>query len=273
MYSNKAFLDQASIATDANGELAIASAADLTAILDKLKAVVGDGNTALALPQTGDDPYRVWWATYFQMGGTPLVSDDGGQVSLDKAKAVAAADFVKSLYTDGYVAPGITDHQKMFQEGKAGLMFGGTWAVGAFEATSGLQFTPQDFPSLFNNSQAAWADSHVLTIPTKAARSDEDTQAAVNFISWAASSGGLTWAQSGQIPANSTVTASADYLALPYRSDYMGEKDVAVLPSQNEHFYALKDTMIKNLDTIWTDQADSASAIDNMVDEMGSDLQ
>jgi multiple sugar transport system substrate-binding protein len=271
MYLNKDLIEAAGVALDQD-QIAVQNAADFTAILKQLKDSVGDGNTALSLPQAGDDPYRVWWATYFQMGGTPLVSDDGASITLDQAIAVKAADFVKSLYTDGYVLPGIQDHQKMFQEGNAGLLFGGTWATGAFEQTDGLNFVPQLFPTLFEGSDAAWADSHTMIIPTNKDRSDEDTQAAVDFINYVASKGGVTWAGSGQIPANSEVTADPEYLALPYRASYMHEKDVAVLPSKNEHFYALKDTMIKNLDTIWNDQTDTATAIGNMCDEMESDL-
>lgn len=272
MYLNKDFIDKAGIALNADGQLDISSVDDFTKILDTLKGSVGEGNTALSLTQQGDDPYRVWWATYFQMGGTPMVSDDGTEITMDKATAVKAADFVKSLYTNGYVQPGITDHQKMFQEGHAALLFGGTWATGAFEQTEGLNFVPQTFPSLFNGSEAAWADSHVLIIPKNPDRTDEETQAAVDFINYVSSTGALTWAGSGQIPANSTVTDSAEYKALPFRSSYMHEKDVAVLPSKNENFYGLKDAMIRNLDTIWNDQADSTTAIDTMSDEMSSEL-
>jgi multiple sugar transport system substrate-binding protein len=271
MYINKDYIEAAGIELTDN-KLAISSVDDFTAILSKLKDTVGDGNTALALTQTGDDPYRVWWATYFQMGGTPLVSDDGKSITLDKAIATQAAEWVKSLYTDGYVQPGIQDHQKMFQEGKAGLLFGGTWATGVFEATASLNFVPQLFPTLFNGSDAAWADAHTLIIPTNKDRTDEETQAAVDFINYAATKGGVTGASSGQIPANSTVTSDPEYLALPYASYYSQEKDKAVLPSQNEHFYALKDTMIKNLDTIWNDQVTPEAGIANMADEMEADL-
>ena len=46
----------------------------------------------------------------------------------------------------GYVATGIDDHQKLFQSGKAGFLFGGTWAVGVMESTDGLNFNVQSFP-------------------------------------------------------------------------------------------------------------------------------
>jgi multiple sugar transport system substrate-binding protein len=247
-YVNTDYLDEAGITLNSDGQLDISNAEDFEAILAKLKESVGEGNTVLSLPQAGDDPYRVWWATYFQMGGTPII------------------------YDKGYILPGIADHQSMFQDGKAAIMFGGTWANGAFEATDGLNFKPGNFPSLFGGSEAAWADSHVLIIPTNPDRSEEDTQAAVDFINWVASQGGLTWASSGQIPSNATVTDNPAYLELPNRESYMRAKEVAVLPAKSASFYALKDTMIRNLDTIWSDQSDSTSAINNMFDEMESDL-
>lgn len=272
MYVNKDFFDKAGLELNADGQVEIDSLDQFKDVLTKLKDSVGDGNTALSLTQQGDDPYRVWWATYFQMGRPAIISEDGTTVSMDKATAVKAADFVKSLYDDGFIQPGIADHQKMFQEGHAAMLFGGTWATGAFEQTDGLNFTPQLYPALFNDSEAAWADSHVLIIPKNPDRTPEETLAAVEFIHFVASTGGLTWAASGQIPANSTVTSDPAYAELPFRSSYMKAKDVAVLPSKSENFYALKDTMIKNLDTIWNDQTDSTTAIDNMFGEMESDL-
>ena len=45
--------------------------------------------------------------------------------------------------------------------------------------------------------------------------------------------GGLTWAGSGQIPANTEVTGNEEYAALPYRSNYQDEVEKAVLPTKN----------------------------------------
>jgi len=271
MYLNKDLLQKAGIQLGSNGQLDIKSADDFRSMLGKLKTVVPDGSSALALPQKGDDPYRVWWATYFQMGGTPLINDKGDQVTLDKAKAVKAAEFVKSLYTDGYIKAGIEDHQKYFQGGQAGLVFGGTWATGAFEQTKDLHFSAQPFPQLFDNT-SCWADAHTLIIPTKKSRSEEDTQAAVDFINYVSSKGALTWAGSGQIPSNLSVQASKEYKDMPYRSGYAEAAKTAVLPSQNAHFYAMKDAMIKNLDTIWTNQTSAADGINNIYSELESNL-
>lgn len=189
MYFNKDILSKAGVKLNSAGAVDINSAEDLYAVCDKLKAVMPDGGSPIALTQNGDDPYRVWWASYFQMEGTPIVSDDGTKVTLNKDIAVKAAEFVKGLYDKGYIAEGIDDHQKLFQAGKAGICITGTWAVGAFEQTDNLNFVPASFPQLFGNHDC-WADSHTFTLPTKKSRSEEDSKAAVAFMVSASMKGG-----------------------------------------------------------------------------------
>lgn len=267
MYFNKDWLDKAGITLNANGQLDINGTDDFYAILKELKAIAPEGQSALSLSQTGDDPYRVWWATYFQMGGSALTNDTGDKITLDKVTAVKAAKFVKSLYDDGYILSGIADHQRLFQGGNAGLLFGGTWATGVFEQTEDLAFGAQPFPKLFDNN-ACWADAHTMIIPVKPSRSEEDTQAAVDFINFVSSKGATIWAGSGQIPSDLTVQNSQEYLDLAYRSSYKEAAATAVLPSKDPHFYSMKDAMIRNLDTIWTDQVTPEVGIDNLTEEL-----
>jgi multiple sugar transport system substrate-binding protein len=257
----------------ANNQVSIGNAAEFKAILDKIKPVLKAGETALSLPQKGDDPYRAWWAVYFQMGGSSLVNDAGTQVTFDKATAAKAMDYVKSLWTDGYILPGIEDHQKFFQGGSAAITFTGTWATGLLSTTPGLNIGAQPFPRLFGTNDAQWADAHVFIIPAKQSRSAADTQAAVNFIHWGATSGGPTWAESGQIPSNIPVQKSPAFTALPHRADYAQAASTAVLPSKNVHFGSFKDSMIKNLDLVWNGQAPSSQAAQNIFDEIQSAIK
>ena len=272
LYVNTDKINAAGVALN-NNQITVNSAADFKAILDKIKPTLKPGETALSLPQKGDDPYRVWWAIYFQMGGTPLVNAAGNQVTLNKEIAVRAADYVKSLYTDGYVLPGIEDHQKFFQSGQAALVFSGTWATGVYSSTSGLNIGAQPFPRLFGTNDACWADAHVFIIPTKQSRNAANTQAAVNFINWAVTSGATTWAESGKIPSNVPVQKSAAFTALPYRPDYARAASTAVLPSKNVNFGSFKDSMIKNLDLVWNNQATSAQAIQNIADGIAAAIR
>lgn len=271
LYYNKDILEKAGVELNADGQLDISSKDDFFEILDKCKAVTGDGECVISLPNSGDDPYRVWWATYFQMGGTPLVNDEGTEVTLDMDKAVEAAEFVKSLYDEGYIAEGIADHQAFFQSGKSAFIFAGTWATGAFEQTEGLNFGAQAFPQLFEND-SCWADSHTMILPVNPKRTEEETKAAVEFLVAASKDGGATWAGSGQIPANKEVLASEEYNNMPYRSNYKSALDTAVLPSKNPHFYAMKDGMVESLNTLWTGTADAATAMQALYDELESNL-
>jgi multiple sugar transport system substrate-binding protein len=269
MYVNLDKIKAAGIPLTDN-HLSIANAAEFKAILDKIKPTLQPGETALSITQQGDDPYRIWWATYFQMGGTPLVNAAGTEVTLDQAIAIRAAEYIKSLWTDGYILPGIGDHQRFFQDGHAALVFTGTWATGVLSETQGLNFSAQPYPRLFGTNDACWADAHVFTIPTKQARNAANTQAAADFAYWAATKGGATWAQSGQIPSHIPVQSSTAFTALPYRSGYAKAAGTAVLPSKNVNFGAIKDSIIQNLNTLWTDQVTPASVIQNIISEMNA---
>lgn len=272
LYYNTDILSKAGVELNAEGKLDINSWEDFKSILDKCKAVMEDGESTIALTSNGDDPYRIWWATYFQMGGTPLVNDDGTKMTMDKDIAVKAAEFVKSLYDEDYVAEGIEDHQKFFQSGKAAFYFGGTWGTGALEKTENLKFAAQPWPQLFDNA-SCWADSHTLILPVNADRSEENSKAAVEFLVGASNKGGLTWAGSGQIPSANTVRESQEYKDMPYRSTYASALDTAVMPSKNPHFYAMKAGMIESLNTLWSGTADVATAIDSLTGELESNLE
>jgi multiple sugar transport system substrate-binding protein len=136
-----------------------------------------------------------------------------------------------------------------------------------------LNFGAQPYPRLFGTNDACWADAHVFVIPAKQSRNAANTQAAVDFTFWAASKGGATWAQSGQIPSHIPVQSTPAFTALPYRSGYARAASTAVLPSKNVNFGAIKDAIIQNLNTIWTDQAASTNAIQNLVSEMNAILK
>ena len=173
LYYNTDILERAGVALNADGQLDINSWDEFKAIMDQCKAVLEDGETTLSMTNAGDDPYRIWWATYFQMGGTPLVNDDGTEVTLDMDIAKKAAETVKSLFEDGYIIEGIDDHQQLFQSGKAAFATCGTWATGAFEKTENLNFGAQAWPKLFDND-SCWADSHTMILPVNPDRTEEE---------------------------------------------------------------------------------------------------
>ena len=209
MYYNLDLLEQAGVSEDE--VLAISSADDFAAILAKCKESLPEDVSPIALTNSGDDPFRVWYAVYFQMGGADFVNDDATEVTLDEDTARAAMEYVKSLYDDGYVLPGIDDHSAIFQSGKAVFEFSGTWVTGIFEATDGLNFNVTEFPLLYGDTAYCWADSHTLTLPANPDRTEEESLEAVKFLVYASNEGGLTWSGSGQIPSAIAANGSEEY--------------------------------------------------------------
>ena len=271
LYYNTDILSKAGIETNEDGTLDIGSAEEFQALLDQVVPVLEDGQSAISCTNSGDDPYRVWWATYYQMGGTPLISDDGTEITINRDIAIAAAEYIKSLFDDGYIASGITDHQQFFSSGKAAFFFGGTWIVGVLDSTEGLNFDCEMWPQLFDNN-SCWADSHTLILPVNPERTEEETLASVQFLAAASAEGGKTWAKSGQIPANQEVLGSEDFTSLPHRNNYKGELEAAKLPSKTPGFYAMKAGMIESLDALWLGEASAEEAIDMLIDELESNI-
>lgn len=272
IYFNKDIIAKAGIELNADGLLDINGKDEFLAMCDQIKAVLADGASVISFPSSGDDPYRVWWATYFQMGGAPLINDDGTEVTLDMDIALEAANFVKSLYDNGYILEGISNHQQFFQSGTAAFYIGGTWGTGALEQTEALNFAGQPFPQLFGDA-SCWADSHVMILPANPERTEEETLATVEFLYSASKDGGAIWAGSGQIPSNTEVLASDEYAALPYRSSYKAALETAVLPSKNANFYAMKAGIIESLDLLWTNTADAQTAIESVYAALEDNLQ
>lgn len=135
-----------------------------------------------------------------------------------------------------------------------------------------MNFAAQPWPKLFDND-SCWADSHTIILPVNPDRTEEETKAAVEFMVSASRDGGVTWAGSGQIPSNKEVLESQEYKDMPYRSSYKSALDTAVLPSKNPHFYAMKAGMIESLNTLWSNTADAATAIDSLYSELESNLE
>ncbi len=270
LYYNLDILEEAGITED--DVAAIASADDFEALLDKCKETMPDDYSALSLTNSGDDPFRTWYALYFQMGGTPFINDDATEVTLDEDIAREAMEYLKSLYDNGYILQGISDCGQFFQSGKAAFCIGGTWLTGTFGETEGLNFNNAEFPLLFGDTNYCWADSHTLVLPVNPDRTDEESLSAVNFLFWASDKGGLTWAGSGQIPAAVEVNQSDEYKEEKgYR--VVGELGLAVYaPLSTGYYGGMKPDMIAALDSYWQDVNDLDTAYEQLYDAIADNL-
>lgn len=261
MYYNLDLLKKAGISEEDVKN--IKSSDDFKTLLQKCKDSLPEDVSPLALTANGDDPFRIWYATYFQMGGSDFTNEDATENTLDTDKAKAAMEYVKSLYDDGYILPGIDDHTALFQSGKAAFLFAGTWVTGVLNDTEGLNFNNADFPQLFDND-ACWADSHTLILPVNSDRTEEESLEAVKFLFYASNEGGITWAGSGQIPASSTANQSDAYKKLK-GYNVVTELDKAKFAPKCTSYYGGMKVEIQNaLDSFWTGNADADTALQSL---------
>lgn len=262
MYYNLDLLEQAGVTED--DVKGIKSAEDFEAICAKLKDALPEDNSVISLQTNGDDPFRIWYAIYFQMGGADFVNDGATECTLDVEKARAAMEWVKSLYDNGYILEGIDDQTAFFQSGKAAFCFAGTWVTGNLEATDGLNFNNTTFPLLFGDTPYCWSDSHTLTVPVNADRTDEETLEAVKFIVSASVDGGITWAGSGQIPSALKANESDEYKAMKGYNVVDELKYSKYAPLASNYYGGMKADLITALDGYWQNMDDIDSACDNV---------
>jgi len=189
--------------------------------------------------------------------GSDVVGDDGRTALLDTPEAMAAAEFVQSLYEEGFAIEGqdYASSQQTFLAGDAAMEINGTWEVDSYNAQAqsgeiGLKnYRAVSFPTLFGEG-AIWGDSHMWTIPTDENRPAEEREAAIAFLKFL-DEHNIDWARTGHLPVHQSVLESEEFKALPHRATYGETSDVVRnLPGvQNQR--GIQDVMVSELTSMW----------------------
>lgn len=258
---NSDLVKEAGIELDEAGKLKINSKEEMKSVLDQLRAVVPEGGSTIAFPNQGTQPYRVWYSFYNQLGGTPILSEDGTQLTWDKGKALEALTYLASLYKDGYIAPGIDDFQGLFESGKAGLLINGTVAVANLERLDNFNWQVQTFPAVFGKS-ACYVNSHSLILPHNKERSEAESLEAVKFMQYATADGAYIWTGSGNIPANQAILNSEEYEKVPHRSDYKAMAEDGVYLFKSLNYSSIENGIIEVFNKVWLGDLTPEAAID-----------
>ncbi|GGH84406.1 multiple sugar transport system substrate-binding protein [Pullulanibacillus pueri] len=250
MFYNKKYLKEAGL-LDASGNPIIGKGPDgFLNFLQQLKEKLPDDVAPFSLSNGGDDPYRLWWALYFQQGAEGIVSKDLQRSALDMDKAIKAAQFIKDLYfKQKFIPRNIADFYQMFQTQKAAITMTGVWATGTWASTKGLDFGAMNIPNIFGK-QVTWGDSHNLIFPVQKNPDPKKQKAALEFAKFVEENGQM-WAQAGHVPANTTNWDKPDFTKLPYRKEYTKVASTVAFPRQTAEFGGIKDFMMEDLDTIW----------------------
>lgn len=197
--------------------------------LTKAKKVTGQYGASIAVINETPTPWRVFQTLYSQLGGTPVISDQGTRVTIDDAKALKVLGFLDKLNSTNLM-PGSLDYQgaiATFAAGRAGFFFQGEWEITTFQ-TAKTPFSMTKFPNVYGgaNNYAAQADSHTLTIPRDSGRSRAQLDDALTFIRSLLDQS-ATWAAGGHVPAWLPYRNSPAYAKLTPQSNYASAADSA----------------------------------------------
>lgn len=265
MFYNKKLLKDAGLLGDDGKPVLEQSADGFVAFLDTLKQKLPAKVTPFALSNSNDDPFRLWWSLYHQLGGNDVISDDLSTAALDADKGAKAAEYIQNIYAKGYIKKNDPDFYKNFQSGTAAIMMTGVWATGTWEATKELEFGAMPIPKIFDQD-ATWGDSHTLILPVTKSEDPEKRKAAVTFADWIAENGQV-WAKAGHIPSKPSVFDKQEFKDLPYRGDYASVADTVKFSKPSTKNWTIRDNaLFKFLNEVWVSKMTPADAMTKMQD-------
>ena len=204
-------LDAQGVLKDMNGP---------NALLDAFEAVKRKTDaTGLIMETRGVTPWRLFLTLYTQLGGRPVVSADGTELTLDDGKALKALEWMAQPQ-QRHAGGQDVDYQAsvaLFGNSTAGFIVNGEWEVTTYQAQK-LPFDMRPIPQIFDKPSNQ-ADSHTFVIPRRAGRTPAEREQALAFIAGLVKQS-LTWAQGGHVPAYTPVFDSAAYRKLKPQSHY-----------------------------------------------------
>jgi multiple sugar transport system substrate-binding protein len=197
--------------------------------LKKAKEVTGDlGLSFYAADAAG--PWRLFYTLYGQLNGSPVISPDAREVTVDEQKALQALEFMVALSQDAKVVPVDLDYGgsvAQFLSGTAGFHWNGDWEVTTYQEAD-LPFSMLPFPNVFGENHTSQADRHTFVIPKQPSKDPRSMEPALQFIS-SMLKNSMIWAEGGHIPAYLPVAESEEYRKLSPQSNYVGVADNVVL--------------------------------------------
>jgi multiple sugar transport system substrate-binding protein len=209
---------------------------------------------------TAEGHYRVWWSLYNQLGGSPVVT--GKELTIDKAKAVEAIEYMQELYNKEYspLHSEYMENVNLFRNKEAATLLTGVWITGTLEATEGLDFGVIPMPQVFDN-RSSWGDSHTLVIPYARSVDNDKREAALTFAKWATDNGEL-WAKAGHIPSKETVKEKEAFQNMPYRMDYINAADYVSFDSAGSYTWSIRTEITTALSKVWNEQITAEEAVE-----------
>ncbi len=218
-----------------------------------------------------DDPMvvRFFEAAVWQQG-SDVFNEDGTEATFDTDAGREALDLLLAIYENDHAAKDAdySVSEQDFLAGEAAVMINGTWVVDSYNAQAANPDTPlrtyvvRDFPTLYD-VPATWSDSHMWVMPVQPDPDPEKQEAALRFLKFLYDNN-FHWARTGHMPIRTSVLASAEYDALPHRSEYVETALIAraVPPAPNQR--GNMDIIAEELQSTWLAGKDPQAALEDI---------
>jgi multiple sugar transport system substrate-binding protein len=172
---------------------------------------------------------RTFLSLFYQQNGAELFGQGGDgkpQIDMKSAQATKALTLINQMYTEGLVMQGL-DYgaaNQAFVNGEAGVVVVGTWKIDDFVAQAEKADTPLSrgyavypFPKLLDK-KAVFADGHTWVMLKGGTKDDAQRKAALTFLKFLWDND-VEWARTGHLPARKSALNSAEFKAMPMRSN------------------------------------------------------
>lgn len=267
LYYNKKILRELNLLDENEQPIIEPGSEGFKSFLQKIKDGAPKGVVNMLLNSVGEDPYRIWWALYNQLGGEGMFDESGQKVTLNNPQGKQAAEYINSLFESGLVQRNLPKIGETFQAGKGAILPTGVWFTSTLEGTKGLEFGAIPFPQIYDKP-GTWIDSHNFILPVQKKKQDENKiKAAVTFAKWVTDNA-AEWSKAGHIPSSKTAVESEAFKSMPYRQDYLQAGNDGVYLPSSPKMWPVKDQLVQALDTIWAGKASVDKGLDTAVQSM-----
>ena len=200
--------------------------------------------------------------------GVDVLSQDGQTAALNSPEAVEVATFIKQIYDEG-LADTTLDYsgaEQAFLNGEAGIIINGTWVVDSYNAqaeggTVGLKnYAVSTVPAIYGEP-AVWADSHMWVIPADETRSEEEQDAAVDFLKFL-NDNNFQWSRTGHLSVRQSVIGSEEFANLPHRSSFANTSEIAHAVPQTLNQRGIFNAMITDFNAMWLAGTEPQAALE-----------
>jgi multiple sugar transport system substrate-binding protein len=200
--------------------------------------------------------------------GIDVLSADGKTAAINSPEAVEVAGFVKSIYDEGLADTNLDypGAEQAFLNGDAGIIINGTWVVDSYNAQAesgnvGLKnYSVSSVPAIYG-TQAVWADSHMWVVPKDESRSEEELDAAMDFLKFL-NDNNFEWSRTGHLSVRQSVIDSPEFAALPHRSSFANTSDIAHAVPQTQNQRGVFNAMISDFNAMWLGGTEPQAALD-----------